>query len=311
MLRHLEEIAIFAHVGELRSISAAARALRLPKSSVSRAVARLEAELQARLVERSTRQLQLTEVGQAFLVHARSIVAEAENAVAEVAAYQGNPRGLLRVAMPATLGRSILAPEFPGFLRRYPDVDLALTVTDRLLNPVTDAYDVVIRAGWLEDSSLIVRQVLTIRMGLFASPDYLAQHGTPLTPDDLREHRIIALVLPGARSGLTLVRNRQRISMPTSTRFTPNDPVIAAEAVRQGLAIGQVTSWLVQGDVDAGRLVPVLPDWEVDDPPVLHALYPSRTAMPPKVRVFLDWIEEVAGRVQEGRGPHEERATGT
>ncbi|QMW21677.1 LysR family transcriptional regulator [Sandaracinobacteroides saxicola] len=307
MIRHLEELAVFARVGELKSISAAARALRMPKSSVSRAVARLEQELQARLVERSSRALVLTEAGAGLLGHAQAMVVEAENGFAEIAARQGNPRGLLRVAMPATMARSILAPELPGFLRRYPDVDLAVTVTDRLVNPVTDEYDVVVRAGWLEDSSVIVRKVAAIEMGLFASVGYVAAHGMPLTIEALPAHAVIGLSLPGART-LTLSRQGRQVEVPMARRFSSNDPVVAAEMVRAGLAIGQLARWFIAHDVAAGRIVEVLPDWALEDPPALYALYPSRTAMPPKVRVFLEFITDVANRVQRGdAGPHPER----
>jgi DNA-binding transcriptional LysR family regulator len=277
----------------------------VPKSTVSRALTRLETELQARLVERSTRKLSLTETGEALLVHAEAMLAEAENAVAEIAAQQGNPRGLLRVAMPATMARSIIAPELPRFVAAYPDVNLALTVTDRLLNPITDEYDIVIRAGWLEDSALIVRRVAAIETGLFASRAYVAAHGLPASPADLADHQVAGLSI-GASAVLNLRRGNVRSEVPLSRRFTVNDPVVAAEMMRAGLMIAQCASWLVEADVAAGDVVPVLPGWDVDDPPSLYALYPSRTAVPPKVRVFLDFIDEVARAVLQGRAPHPE-----
>jgi LysR family transcriptional regulator, transcriptional activator for aaeXAB operon len=268
-------------------------------------VQRLESDLQARLLERSTRRVALTEVGSAFLLHARAMAQAAENAVAEVAAFQGNPRGLLRVAMPATMGRSILAPELPRFLERWPDVDLAVTITDRLLSPVADNFDVVIRAGRLEDSSLIVRRVATIDMGLFASVDYIARHGLPATVAALAGHAVIGALNPGA--ALALCRGAETADVALTRRFASNDPIIALEMIRAGMAIGQAARWLLRGDIAAGRVVAVLPDWGVADPPALFALYASRIAMPPKLRVFLGFLEDVAGNLQLAGTPHAER----
>jgi DNA-binding transcriptional LysR family regulator len=295
-LRHLQEMAIFAKVGELASISAAARALGLPKSTVSRAVAKLEAGFSARLVERTTRKLALTEIGRAFHEHCLSLVAEAENAEAEVAAYQGTPSGLLRIASPNMIGRHIVGPFLAEFLDRYPEVDLQMQLTDRLLNPVSDGFDVVIRSGWLEDSGVIARKITDIGIILVASRRYIAAHGLPATIEELADHAVIGFPLEGAPA-LELVSGKERVKVPVWRRFACNDPLLNLQFVRRGLAIAPMSAFFAAEELRGGEIVPVLPEWRLHDPPALYALYAGRTALSPKVGVFLEFLSDLARRL--------------
>ena len=298
MVRNLEEMAIFAKVGELGSISGAARALALPKSSVSRAVSRLEAAFAARLVERSTRRVSLTEIGRALHAHCQAMVAEAENAAAEVAAYQGHPSGLLRVAAPTTIGRNVLGPHLPHFLSQYPDVDLQLQLTDRQLDPAAEAFDVVIHTGWLVDSPLIARKITDIGAVLVASRAYVEAHGLPNTIEALAHHAVIGFPILGAPP-LELVAGRERVAVATWPRFACNDPIINLDLVRRGVAIAPLSALFAGSGLAQGELVQVLPSYQLHDPPALYALYAGRTAISPKIAVFLDFLSDLAQRIRQ------------
>lgn len=295
-MRLLPEMAIFAKVGELASISAAARVLGLPKSSVSRAVSKLEAAFEARLVERSTRRLTLTEIGLGLLAHCQKLVIEAENAEAEIAAYQGHPSGRLRIASPSSIGQLILKANIPEFLDRYPDVDIELQLTDRLINPVTEGYDVVIRAGELEDSSLIARKITDIDAALMASRGYAEQHGIPQTIEELSGHPVVGLPRAGM-SVIELVSGNDRAQIPVWPRFACNDPMMNLELVERGIAIATISRLLTADRIKAGELIPVLPKYRLQNPPAVYALYAGRTALSPKIGVFLDFLAELAKRI--------------
>ena len=298
-LRHLEEMAIFAKVGELGSVSGAGRALKLPKSTVSRAVSKLESLFAARLVERTTRGLNLTELGRALHAHCRNLVNEAQNAEAEIAAYQGHPRGRLRVAAPYALGHMVLRSSLPAFLDEFPDIDLQLQLTDRSLNPVTDDFDVVIRVGWLEDSSVTVRKITDIDAVLLASPAYVQAHGLPQSGQDLEAHSIVGFPTTEPRP-LTLANGQDRIKVPIWPRFACNDPMMNLEFVQRGIAIAPISSFVAAALVRAGSLIRVLPAYTLLDQPAVHALYAGRTAVSPKIAVFLDHLTEVARLLRSG-----------
>jgi DNA-binding transcriptional LysR family regulator len=294
-VRHLEEMAIFAKVGELGSISGAARALRLPKSSVSRAVSKLEAAFAARLVERTTRQVTLTEIGRNLHAHCVKLVAEAENAEAEIAAYQGHPSGRLRVSSPSSIAHVILKANLPEFLDRYPEVDLQLLLTDRLINPIADGFDVVIRIGWLEDSSLVARKIVDVNAILVASGAYLEKHGVPRSVEELSSHVVLGLPIGEARS-LRLTDGKERVEVPVWRRFSCNDPLTNMEFADRGLAIAPISAIVAARRVLSGELVHVLPKYRLAEQPSVHALYAGRTALSPKIGVFLDFLTELARR---------------
>jgi len=299
-MRLLGEMAIFAKVGEMGTISGAARALDLPKSTVSRAVAKLESNFSARLVERSTRSVTLTEIGRALHAHCLNLVAEAENAEAEVAAHQGHPSGRLRVAAPHSLGHVVLRPYIPRFLDLYPDVELQLQLTDRTLNPVTDGYDVVIRIGRMEDSSLIARKIADVNAVLVASRAYIEAHGLPTTPDELAAGHAVVGIPTSAAMPLQLTNGRDRVDVPIWSRFACNDPLMNLQMVDQGKAIAPISLFVSAHRLARGELVRVLPDWQIYNPPTVYALYAGRTALSPKIAVFLDFIKEVADEVRGG-----------
>lgn len=286
-------MAVFAKVGELGSISAAARALELPKSSVSRAVSRLETAFAARLVERTTRQVTLTEIGRALHARCLALVAEAQNAEAEIAAYQGHPSGVLRVASPSAVGRQIVGPALPEFLALYPEVNIELQLVDRPLHPVADGYDVVLRAGWLEDSDAVARKITDVGLILVASRAYVAERGLPRTLAELEAHPVIGFPTAHAPA-LELARGKERSKIRIWERFACNDPLLNLEMVRRGLAIAPMSVYFAADELLSGGFVPVLPEYRLYNPPVLYALYAGRTALSPKIAVFLDFMTDLA-----------------
>ena len=285
----LAQLRIFAtHRRPRQRLGNAARALGLPKSSVSRALARLEAGVGAALIERSTRHLRLTDAGRLLHRHAGRILDDVSEAEAEVGRLIGTPQGTLRVSVGFTFAAGPLAPMLAAFVTRYPQVRVVLTVDNRLADLLTEEIDVSIRIGPLRDSELIARRLGAISLWACASPAYLAARGTPASLDDLSAHTVIAHA------------DRPtpwRVRTPSgAVRMTQTDPgvVIPEPAVVKTMLVGDVgIGWLPDFDareaLASGALVRVLPDHEVEAVEV-HALYPSHRSLSAKVRVFLDML---------------------
>lgn len=303
---HVDACAIFAKVGDLESISGAARALGLPKANVSRAVARLEASYEVALLDRTARQVRLTEVGRTLHGYCVGVVEKMEEAKARVAAHRGVPAGILRVGCSGDVGRELVGPFLAEFLQRYPGIDLRLRVGERLL-PQPNKLDVVLHSGWLADSHLIVRKIAVVNTILVASRSYVASRGAPASIDDLIEHPVIgnfysdpATIDPGRLPAhvpmLELARNGVRSAVPIWKRFASTDHGMALVLVRQGVAIAPVAVSRIYEDLRSGDLVRILPDYQVHDQATLYALYADRTAMAPKLKVFIEFVTEIASR---------------
>ena len=286
----LAQLRAFVRIADLGGISAAARALRLPKSSVSRSLMRLEETVGAALVERSTRSLKLTDAGRLLHRHAVRIlddVAEAENAIGGLV---GKPGGTLRVSVGFTFATGPLAPLLPAFLARYPDVRIVLTVDNRNADIATEDIDVAIRIGPLRDSGLIARKLATMQLWPCASPAYLAARGTPVTIDDLVGHTLIAhsehLLLRRIRTPRGEVRD---LDLPPGTVIP--EPAVLKTMLIGGAGIGWLPDFHARDAIADGSLVQVLPDHGTDALDV-HALYPSHRSLSAKVRVFIDAMVE-------------------
>jgi LysR family transcriptional regulator, transcriptional activator for aaeXAB operon len=305
-MQHVDAFAIFAKVGDLGSISGAARALGMPKANVSRAVSRLEASYKVSLIDRSTRNVRLTEVGQTFHARCKRVLEEMDEAEAELAAHRGDPSGTLRIGCPADVARDLLGKFLPEFLDRYPDIDLRIRVGERLL-PEPNTLDVVLHAGWLSDSRLIVRKISEIRTLLVASKAYVEKHGLPLSIDDLDGHAIIgnyyldkaaveAGRLPAHVPLLEVEQGREKFALPIWKRFASTDHMLMLELVRGGVAIAPISLTRIADELRSGELVRVLPGYRLHNPPTLYALYNDRAAMAPKLGVFLDFVTELVDR---------------
>lgn len=282
----LADLRAFARIADLGGISSAARALKMPKSSASRALTRLEEAMGAVLVERSTRHLRLTDAGFLLQRHAKRIlddVGEAENAISGLV---GHPQGELRVSVPFTFAAGPLARSLPGFLAHYPDVRVLLTIDNGVVDLLAEEFDVAIRIGPLPDSELIARRLTTMALWPCASPGYLDTHPAIIVPADLARHMII-----GRRASKETWPFRSpkgtRHEVEVQTRCIAPEPEVVRAMVTAGAGIGILPDFLAAGAVAAGALARVLPSYEHRSIDV-HALYPSHRSLSSKVRVFID-----------------------
>ena len=285
----LNEIVVFAKVVETRSFTAAAQQLGLPKSTVSRKVAQLEERLAARLIQRTTRKLSLTEIGQAYYERCARIVTDISIAEQLVTDMQSTPRGLLKITAPIDLGAFRLGAVTAAFCAEHPDIHVHLDLSDRVVDLVEEGMDLAIRFGPLNESTLVARRLSRISMGLYAAPSYLARKPAPTEPDDLADHDLIAFV-PNARFGTWgLTGPGGQVSELTPTaRLTSNNLLAVREAAVAGAGIALLPTFVVQCPT-AIALVPVLPEWQAPTGE-LYAVYPSTRNLSPKVRAYLDFV---------------------
>ena len=285
----LNAILIFASVAETGSFTAAARTLALPKSTVSRKVLELEKHLGARLIQRTTRKLSLTDVGRVYYEHCARISREADEADLAVQQMQGTPRGVLRVTAPLSCRTpSRIAAEF---LKHYPDVRIEMVCTDRNVDLVAEGFDVAIRAGPLTDSSLIARKVAMVKDILVAAPAYLRRRGSPRAPLELQEHETIAFG-SGPSPGVWSLHNAgESIDVRVRPRLAVNDLDWMHEAARRGIGIARMPEYVCREDLHARRLRQVLTEWSLEETP-LHALYPTPRHLSRKVVAFIEMLRD-------------------
>ncbi|MER8386960.1 LysR family transcriptional regulator [Mesorhizobium sp. M0166] len=287
------EIEVFVRVVEAGSFSAAARALRMTPSAVSKLIARLEARLGARLVSRSTRKLQLTPEGAAFFDSGVRILADMAAAEREAAAGAA-PRGRLRINSYVPFGQHRLIPLLPRFLERYPEISVDLVLTDDVIDLMEERADVAIRAGPLGESRLVARKLGQSRVVVVAAPSYLEARGTPKEPADLDRHN---------RMGFRFVRHLEgwpfidAAGKPITLSIIGNTLVSDGEAMRlmalSGVGIARLARWHVEADIAAGRLLPLLEEFNPGDEELTHAVYVGQGKhLPARVRAFLDFLVE-------------------
>ena len=287
----LLDLKIFARVVEAGSLSAAGRELHLSPTVVSKRLARLEEQLGARLMQRTTRQLTLTEIGEGF--HERVIqVLDALEEAETFVSGSGAPRGLLRVSGPTGFSRRHIAPNLSPFLRACPDVKLELDLSDDFVDLIAGGFDVVVRIGSLDDSSMVARRLAPNRRVLCASPDYLAEHGEPRTLDDLEHHRVLTTQsqldwhLDGPNGAI--------VYKPQPMLFT-NSSEVVRETVIGGIGIALRSTWDVSEELKQGKLKRVLDGYMGSSRVCIWAIYPSRRLVPPKVRAFIDHLANLWG----------------
>lgn len=287
------DLLLFARIVEAGSFSQAALRVDLPKSTVSRRIALLEAKLGERLLQRTTRKLMLTEFGAGLLEHARKVVDEVEAAGALVQHRQVAPSGKLRISMPGDFANLGLTSMMAAFIERYPAIQLELDLSPRRVDLVGENFDIAIRMGDLpDDSSLHARRVVLEKMALYAAPSYIARRGMPQHPDELPGHDLLCLA---SRNGgsvpweLTRGKTEWRKELPA--RLAANSPDLLARMACAGAGIAASSDLFAEAGVEKGELVRVLPDWCL--PEVTGwAVFPGRRLMPAKTRAFLDMMEE-------------------
>jgi DNA-binding transcriptional LysR family regulator len=288
------DLLLFARIVEAGSFSSAAQRLDLPKSTVSRRIALLEASVGERLLQRTTRRLMLTEFGASLLEHARKVAEEVEAAGALAQHRQAEPSGKLRISMPQDFANIVMADMMPRFLERYPAVSLELDLSPRRVDLVAENFDIAVRMGDLpEDSTLAARRVATQQFGLYAAPSYLAQRGLPEQPDDLLRHDLLCVLSrAGGAVPWVLQRGKVRWEKTLTARLTANSPQLLAKIACSGAGIAASTDFIVSKYVQRGQLVRVLPEWDM---PVATgwAVVPGRRLMPAKTRAFLDMLDEM------------------
>ncbi|HVV88248.1 MAG TPA: LysR substrate-binding domain-containing protein [Kofleriaceae bacterium] len=287
----LNEIVVFAKVVETRSFTAAAQQLGLPKSTVSRKVAQLEERLAARLIQRTTRKLSLTEIGQAYYERCARIVTDISMAEQLVSDMQSTPRGLLKVTAPIDLGAFRLGAVTAEFCREHPDIYVHLDLSDRIVDLVEEGLDLAIRFGPLGESSLVARRLSQGTMSFYAAPGYLERRPAPDDPDALADHDLLAFVPHHRFSTWSLVGPGGASAELTPTaRFTSNNLLAVREAAIAGAGIALLPSFVVHCPTTV-PLSPVLPGWYAPTGE-LYAVYPSTRNLSPKVRAYLDFVVE-------------------
>lgn len=285
----LNDIVVFTKVVETRSFTGAAEQLGLPKSTVSRKLAQLEERLGVRLVQRTTRKLALTEIGQAYYERCAGIVADLAAAEQLVTDMQATPRGRVRVSAPIDLSTQFLGAIVAHFTATHPDVNVELEASDRVVDLIEEGFDVAIRFGVLPESTLIARKLCSIAGRLVAAPAYLARRGTPASVEELDGHDRI-LFTPSARTqSWMLAHGEHSYEFGRPVRFASNNVGAVLEAVLAGAGISALTDFMVETEIANGALVEVLPEWRARVIDV-HAVYPARQNLPPRLGLFLDHL---------------------
>ena len=294
-MQNLTDIAVFVKVVELSSFTAAAEALESSQPVVSKAVTRLEERLGARLLNRTTRRLSLTEAGSELYRRSVRALEEIENAELEVARFQTEPRGTLRVSAPMSFSILHLGSAIPRFLDRYPGVAVELIHDDRQVDLVDEGYDVAIRIGRLQDSNLVARRITPCRQVMCAAPAYLAKRGAPERPEDLLEHNcIVYTLLSTPREWRLTDAAGESHSVPVNGSLHSNNGLVNRAAAIAGAGIVLLPTFYVCDQLRSGELKPVLCSFRPQDLAV-YAVYPERRNLTPKVRAFVDFLAETFG----------------
>ena len=292
---NLADIAVFVRVVERGSFTLAADDLSLSRAVVSKYISRLEGRLGARLLNRTTRRLALTEAGAALFEASRGALERIEEAEATVAQYQAAPKGRLRVSAPMSFGILHLGPALAEFSRRFPEITLDIRLDDRFVNLVEDNVDVAVRIGTLTDSTLVARKLAYSRAVACASPAYLAERGEPETPEELASHDCLIYSYLAGKVWRFLARDGREIPVAVSGTMRINNGIVLAEAALAGRGILVTPSFYVAPMLRDGRLRRILAEYRLPELGI-YAVYPQKEHVPPKVRAFIDYLAARFGR---------------
>lgn len=286
----------FARVVETGSFTKAAATLHMSKTSVTQLVQQLEARLRVRLLNRTTRKVNVTADGAAYYERVLRVLADVDDAETSLSSASASPRGRLRVDVPSPLARLILVPALPAFQARYPDIQLDMGVSDRMVDIIGENVDCVVRGGTLTDQSLMHRHVGDLQLGVYAAPSYLARAGAPLHPKDLEEtsHRIVGF--HWARTGkafpYAMHCDGETVEVQGRYAFAVDDGNAYLAAGLAGLGVLWLPDYMAKMHLPSGELVPLFKSWRLDPMPLYVAFLPNRHVSA-KLRVFIDWIAEL------------------
>jgi DNA-binding transcriptional LysR family regulator len=285
---------VFAHVVNEQSFSGAARKLGVSRSSVSKAVAKLEQALGASLLNRSTRHLSLTEVGTSFFDYCMRIHYEADQAQEMIESLNAQPRGVLKVAASVAFGTIHIAPAIADFLKLYPKLDIDVTITDRVVDLTEEGYDVIISVARDLPLALVARKLAPIRRKICATPDYFEEFGVPEVPQDLVHHNCLDYIHSGDRGLWRLQGPSGEVSVPVSGRLRINDDEALSQVVLGGFGLALLPTFIIGKDIQAKRLKSVLSEYIPVEQHV-YALYLPKRNLPLKIRVLIDFLIERFG----------------
>lgn len=297
----LKAMEMYVTVVEAGSLVAAAERLDTSNAAVSRHLSALEEQLGARLLNRTTRRLSMTDAGLEFQARAQQILADVMEAEAVTGAKALSPRGLLRISAPLSFGISKFGQWLPGFLTRYPELKLDVDLSDRLVDLATDGIDVAVRIARTPASTNVVsRRIGPVAMTICAAPSYLARMGRPREPSELADHQTLSFSYLATGDSWALVhRDGRKASVRIRPHVHASNGDILRDLAVQGLGIILQPDFIVEKDIAAGRLEPILEGWSMPDFS-LYAVYLSRKFLPAKVRVFIDYLVEVGGKEESG-----------
>lgn len=289
----------FVRVVEAGSFTKAAETLHMSRTSVTQLVQQLEARLRVRLLNRTTRKVNVTADGAAYYERAARLLADLDDAETSLSSASASPRGRLRVDVPSPLARLILVPALPAFHARYPDIQFDMGVSDRVVDVIGENVDCVVRGGELTDQSLVARRVGDLQLGVYAAPSYLERAGAPSHPEELESshHRIVGFVW--ARTGKPLpyamCRDDERVNVHGRYVIAVDDGNAYLAAGLAGLGILWLPDYMSEEHVARGELLPLFQGWRLDPMP-MYVAFPANRHVSAKLRVFIDWIVELMAR---------------
>lgn len=287
----LSAMRAFVRVVQTGSFSAAGRDMKTTQTTISKKVAALEKKLGVKLLTRSSRDHALTPTGSEYFDQCVAILGELDEAEARARSEVASPRGVIRIAAPVAFGRLVIAPLIAEFFTLYPEIKVDLSLNDRHVDLISEGVDVAIRARTLDDSSLVARHLFDNPMMLLASPDYLAQHGVPKKPEDLKEHNCLVFSMLKSINVWRFKQDGQEFSVPVTGNFQSDNGDVLLEVALTGVGLVQLPNWMVNEHVKAGKLVQVMEDYSGQTLP-FNAIYPQNRFIPLKVRCFIDFIKQ-------------------
>jgi len=290
-MKDLKRMIIFTHVVEALSFSEAAKRLGIAKSAVSNHISQLEKCIGVRLINRSTRQLSLTEEGMLYYESCADIVSRVEEATRRVTQLQKEPLGTLKITCPIGLGQSHIIPLLSEFMNVCPSLKVDLQLDDKIVNMIDERIDISIRVGWPGDSSLVARKLFNSPRVLCASPGYIERFGMPQTPEELSNHNAIIFTLLPTPYRWTFHKGQNEKTIHVNGSIKTNSSSAVYSLLMEGVGIAPISYFLVSEEIKSGKLIPLLTDQEVESVSV-HAVYQSRHYPSPKVRLFIDFMIE-------------------